>query len=378
MATDIGKRSDGMDLKSRFVLKGSGEPTPEATASITSVNEPDLYDIIRAVLKRRKLIALLVISVMIVTAAAALLISNRYVSTASLLPSGDTDSMADLKSLVGIVTPSARSQNSSILFPVILQSQTIRDAVAQGSYTFSNHGHDTTISLSSYYGTTNPDYLRSAVAAATSVDMDKKTGLITLQVETKYAGLSQAVAERYLDELETFNSHKRRSQARENASYLERQMNDKSQELQVAEDSLEQFQRVNRGWPGSSDPELGKLLGRLQRNVDILSQGYMYLRQQYEVALFESQKDMAIVRVLDKPSLPNVKSGPRRSMFVLAAGAFAFFGSVVWVLLVDVRRPRRSLPSREALQQDLNSILPKRLRLRRGREEKEEVASCSD
>ncbi len=363
-----------MDMKSRFVLKGPSEPTPQGPPAMVSASEPDLYEIMRVILKRRKLIALIVASVMIVTAAATLLISNRYISTASLLPSGETDSMADLKSLVGIVTPSARSQNSSILFPVILQSQSIRDAVAQASYTFSNRGHDTTLSLSSYYGTTNPDYLRSALAAATTVDMDKKTGVITLQVETKYPGLSQAVAERYLDELETFNSHKRRSQARENASYLERQMNDKSQELQVAEDSLEQFQRVNRGWPGSSDPELAKLLGRLQRTVDILSQGYMYLRQQYEIALFDSQKDMAIVRVLDKPSLPNVKSGPRRSMFVLAAGAFAFFGSLVWVLFTDIRRPRRSTnPSREALRQDLNSMLTRFRRVRRGREEKVEA-----
>ncbi|HVP07745.1 MAG TPA: hypothetical protein VMS71_07880, partial [Candidatus Acidoferrum sp.] len=167
---------------------------------------------------------------------------------------------------------------------------------------------------------------------------------------------------------------KRRSQARENASYLERQMNDKSQELQVAEDSLEQFQKVNRGWPGSSDPELTKLLGRLQRNVDILSQGYMYLRQQYEVALFESQKDMAIVRVLDKASFASVKSGPRRSMFVLAAGALSFFGMVVWVLFADVRRARRSTnPSREALRRDLNSTWSGFTRFRKNREQEVEV-----
>ena len=167
----------------------------------------------------------------------------------------------------------------------------------------------------------------------TRISADKKTGVVTLSVETTVPELSQAVAGQYLAQLEDFNRHQRRSQARENADYLNRQMAQTKTELETAEDELQVFRQYNSDWPVSSDAGLVKELSRLQRAVEVKTQTYLYLSREYESAQLEAQKDIPIVSILDKPSLPTVKSGPHRSIIVLLAGGVAFMGTLFFLAL---------------------------------------------
>jgi uncharacterized protein involved in exopolysaccharide biosynthesis len=364
-------------MRNRFAPERSQGPTFNVGSGMSNrIREMSWLDLPPLLWKRRLNLSLAVCIVVACTAAVTLILPNKYRSSASILPSGDVDQFSDIKSLVGLGAPSAASQNSSMLFPVILESKTVRDAVANKTYTYSEDGVRQTVRLQDYLGATNPDRLRMKLARITFVSQDKKTGVISIETETKSPALSQAILQTYLDELESFNMHKRRSQAHENAVYLERQMTEKEAVLHAAEDSLEQFQKVNRGWMGTSDPELGKIVSRMQRDVDILSQAYLYLRQQYEVALFEAQKDVPIVRILDNPSLPTMKSGPRRLLIIFTAAVAAFFGTIFWILMVDVRGQKPTAAENAAAEASSPAEV-RSVRLRRGTETRDRAGISS-
>jgi uncharacterized protein involved in exopolysaccharide biosynthesis len=291
-------------------------------------HETTVIDLLRLFLSRKRLIGAVTLAAMVLTAAVVLFIPNRYCSTASILPSDTSNKVSALQSLADLTGMPSTEASPSELYPTILASRTIQSAVLEQRYTFTHDGVDRSLMLPEYWGVKNPDLLRRKLAGITRITADKKTGVVTLGVETTIPELSQAVAGKFLAQLEDFNRHQRRSQAKENALYLERQMAQTKTELEMAENDLEQFRQFNSDWPISTDAGLVRDLGRLQRAVEVKTQTYLYLSREYESAQLEAQKDIPIVSILDAPSLPTVKSGPRRSIIVLLAGCVALMGTL--------------------------------------------------
>ena len=159
-----------------------------------------LFDLMRLLLSRRRFIAAVTAGSLIVTATAVLLISNEYTSVATILPTGKSDKMAELKALAGLTSSMSTDANSSDLFPSVLQSQAVRDAVLKRTYRFTHDGKPVSVMLSSYYDITNKDKLRAELAANTGVSKDRKTGLITVSFTSQYPELSRQVVQTYLDE----------------------------------------------------------------------------------------------------------------------------------------------------------------------------------
>ncbi|MEW5923016.1 MAG: GNVR domain-containing protein [Candidatus Zixiibacteriota bacterium] len=299
------------------------------------ISDINLIETARLLYSRRKFLSGCVLSVMIVTAIVVLLLPNQYRSTASILPSGKVDKMAQLKSLADLDAFMTQDENSSEMFPTILTSRTVMDAVLAGEYSFIHDEKVKSLTLAEYFDQDNPERLRQALAEISTFDMDKKTGVIGLSVETKYPRLSKAILSRYLEELESFNMHKRRSQAKDNARFLEREVADRDQQLRKAEEKLQDYQTVNRDWEMTSDPEILKNLMQLKRDVEVKSKTYILVLEQYELARLDAQKDVPIVRILDNPSVPTLKSGPRRMITTFLAGFLTFFLAAFWIIASD-------------------------------------------
>jgi hypothetical protein len=282
--------------------------------------------------------------------------------------------MAQLKDLAGLSELSTTEENSSGLFPVILRSRLIREAVLNREYSFTHKSEPMALTPAAYFRQDNPDKLQRKLAGITSIDLDKKTGVIRVAVETKYPEFSRAIIDQYLAELETFNLHKRRSRAKDNAQYLARQLKEMQRELEQAEDSLEQFQLVNRDWAVSSAPAITKMLSRQQRDIEVKSKTYLFLRQEYEIAKLDAQKDVPIVRILDQPSLPVEKSSPHRTLIIAVCGMLSLFATLFFVVVFEALKKRSTGPDRESYQtltKDLQRTFPRVTRLvtRRAREE---------
>ena len=99
--------------------------------------------------------------------------------------------------------------------------------------------------------------------------------------------------------------------------------------------------------PGLGDNELTGLLGeegsdlsaegleymRMYRDIEILSKLQAILLPMYQQSVIEEQKQMHVLVPLDKPSTPERKDRPKRSIYALVAGFSALALAMAFVLL---------------------------------------------
>ena len=290
-------------------------------------------------LKRKKIISYIVGSVIILTVIMLLLTPNLYRSQASILPSGEQDSFSNFKSLAGLGSFVSQDENSSALFPEILRSREITNTVLNAEFSFKDdEGVVRNLKLSEYFNTTSPDLLHSALLGITDISVDKKNGVINIGVTTEYPGLSQKILESFLAELENFNLYKRASQAKDNEKYLANQLGSLRIGLDNLEDEFVQFQKANRNWLITSDPEILKEVSRFKREIEIKSKGFILLNQEYEMAKLESLKDIPVIRMLDNPTLPDIKVSPDRTLILILVTMIAVVMTCLSVIIYDYLR----------------------------------------
>ncbi len=82
-------------------------------------------------------------------------------------------------------------------------------------------------------------------------------------------------------------------------------------------------------------PELGIEFIRLQRNVEIQNQLFIFLTKQYEEAKINEAKDTPTLQILDPAVIPIKRSAPKRTIIVLISFALAVFMSIALVVVID-------------------------------------------
>jgi uncharacterized protein involved in exopolysaccharide biosynthesis len=316
----------------------AGEPT-EMTASTATI-----FDIGSLLFRRRKFMGICLAATLIPGLLILLLLPNQYESTATILPANPTSQLSSLSAMVGLSTPQLDDESSSELYPEILRSRAITDAVAHEPFLFADDGKPVRLTLADYFGEDNSDKLYDRLTEVTTIATSKITGTISVSVETEYPELSQAVLTKYLAELEHYNLVSRRSKAKEVEQYLARELAKRKLELLASQDSLKLFQEANLNWNETSNPYLLRELATLQREVAIKEQAYAYLSQEYEASKLKVQVDTPIVRVLDQPNLPLVKSSPHRLQILVVIGLLTLIFSVFCIAITEnlKRRARQT------------------------------------
>ncbi|MFQ6008419.1 MAG: hypothetical protein ACE5K8_05630, partial [Candidatus Zixiibacteriota bacterium] len=307
------------------------------------------------------------IPVMFLVALRMFTMPNVYRSEAVILPSGIPEGMGAMEELVGLSGAAGiLSENSSLLYPLILQSNLIRDSVLDQVYDITFKNKPMRILLSEYFREDDPNRLRENLGDITTVTSYKRTGEIRISVETKYPELSRAILSEYLEQLENYNRFTRKSAARESQRYLEKRLVAAGRELVQAEEELKDFREANRNWANTTDPTILRDLIRLQRNLEIKTSNYLFLENKLEVAKFNAQKDIPIVRILDWPSLPTIKSGPPRMITIFFSGVIAFTLVVVGIIFSNLWRRSVSGKNRElysSLRRDVACAFPRSTRV---------------
>jgi uncharacterized protein involved in exopolysaccharide biosynthesis len=299
------------------------------------------------ILKHKRMIYIFVSSSLTITLIICLLLHNKYTSTASILPSGPAGLSSDLKDLaagslgeLGLGASNQAADNSSALFPNVLESRLISEKILKRNYSFNYKSRPMSLTLEEYIDAANLDRAIKKLHKLVKVTMDKKTGVIDLAVTTKYPEFSAAVAHAYLEELDDYNIHHRQSTARENEKFTTRRLEGIKSELAFAEDTLRSFKQANMNYMISSDPTLQLELSRLQREVDIKAALYLTMAQQNETAKVEAVKDIPIIQILDKGVVPIEKTSPHRSLILIGALFGSLFLSIVLSLWLDLSLKR--------------------------------------
>lgn len=339
-------------MKKRITIRNnaySEDNLPENQSKNVPHNDINLLEVLGKILKYKKFILALVLVAMAIATIKVLLSPSIYQSRASLLPSGKVDKLTQFKQLAGLGSLAAADDNSSELFPVILRSRAIRTAVIEKKYRFNHDGEEMLMTLAEYLGQTNPDILMSGLENMTSISQNSN-GVIEITVSTTYPQLSQQIVQAYIDQLEDYNRYKRQSRARENEHYLAGQIKMTGKELALAEDRLEKFQLTNSDWSFTTDPTTLKELSRMKREVEARSKALLFLMQEHGIAKQEVHKNIPIVRILDEPSLPALKTGPQRKIIVLLSGFVTLLGAILSILIAEAINKKRQGPDRHSYE----------------------------
>ncbi len=80
-------------------------------------------------------------------------------------------------------------------------------------------------------------------------------------------------------------------------------------------------------------PELGLQYARLMRNFKIQESLFESLTKQYEMAKIAEAKNSSMIQILDRGTVADKKSKPKRSIIVIVITMLASFGAVFWAFV---------------------------------------------
>ena len=175
----------------------------------------------------------------------AFLLPKRYESTARIMPpenAGSGSAMlaalagragGGLSGLGGLAGSLLGSRSSSVLFVELLQSRSVADDIIDRFH------------LREVYGKRYRIDAVKFLAKRTSVTEDKKSGVVTITVTDTDPELSRAIAQAYLEELNSVVTRANTSSARQERQFIEQRLVSVRTELQEAEMALSAFSSTN-------------------------------------------------------------------------------------------------------------------------------------
>ena len=215
-----------------------------------------------------------------------------------------------------------------MLFPTILESRVVGLEVLNARYQFHMDGQAVDKTLEEYLQAENTDQALKFLEAIRAFDVNKESGVLTVSARTPYPELSAQIVNRFLDSLERINLDMHREAATQNRKFMQESLEQSLKDLSEAEDKLARFQegnvRIN-----SADLLLEQI--RLQRDVQLKTQVYSTLTGQEQVARLDAEKDLPVVKVLERAEVPNLPV-PIPKVSTLAIGLIA--GTLLAVMAV--------------------------------------------
>jgi len=303
---------------------------------ITRPPEGETFFWFSRIWEKRIFLAKLIAAALVGSLIVVLILPSKYTAKVVLLPSGKQDKVGFLSGLAGslgldLSGATSGLESSSLLYPDILKSRIIGEAVLSKRYGYTDGKKRIDKTLLEYLKAGDLEKGLKKLAKLRQVSMDVKTGIISLEATTTNRELSALVANQFTAELERYNHSKRKTKALNNQLNIERRLDSVKVELAKAEDALEAFLENNRNFAISDDPELNRKVAALKREAVIKSETYATLIQQFELAKIETEKEIPIVQVLDTAVPPIKKSGPKPVLIVLLTTVFALASGLLLV-----------------------------------------------
>ena len=267
------------------------------------------------------------------------LVPNRYIAGASILPTTNENQSNSLLSMaegipgLDMMGLNMNSKSPSLLYPEILTSRMLMEKVLQKEYSYSRGNKLIEQNLFEYFKTDNFDLAYEYLQLHSNVSYDKKNGIVTISVTTKNPDLSAQVANYFVECLDDFNRNQRQTSAGLNRDFVMKRIEEAKSDLSLAEENLKQFRESNLNYYRSTDPELLMMHDRLSREVEVKTQVYLTLAQQYEIATIQAKKEIPIIQILDQARPPSLKSGPARIKTTLIGLLAGIFISSLMVIL---------------------------------------------
>jgi uncharacterized protein involved in exopolysaccharide biosynthesis len=313
----------------------------------SSASEISLIRLLNIVLAYRSLVFVCALAVFALVVGVTLMLPRTYTVVSSFTPQSDQlpSNLAGIAAQFGVALPSSDAGDSPDFYIELLSSRRILSETINTRYTFptdTGEASGTLVDIFEVEGDTDGEREAKALRrfrGMVAAELDRPSGVVSIEVETKNPELSAAVSQRLLDLLNRFNLDSRQTQAGAERRFTERRLAEAKDELLEMENKLQAFLEVNRD-VGSS-PLLRFRQERLEREVSIRQAVVTALAQNYEQARIDEVRDIPLITVVESPkapALPDSRMLIVRGILALLAGAM--LGALTAFLLVYVRASR--------------------------------------
>ena len=189
--------------------------------------------------------------------------------------------------------------------------------------------------------TKQQDELIKSVQESASAVHDKKTGIITVTAVEPDPVVAATVARLSLEYLTNYVTTYRTEKARKQVAFLIQQVREARSRYQDSEYALSNYRDRNR----SLFLNTAKIEEqRLQADYLLAQSVYNELSKQLEQAKIKVQEETPVFKMLEPPTVPLRKSGPKRTFIMLGFAALgAFLSAVLAVARLISRRHLNSV-----------------------------------
>jgi tyrosine-protein kinase Etk/Wzc len=306
-----------------------------------------VFDLLTPLVRRRRLIVFTALGCALFTAIIVLIVPPRYTALTTFMPeapkeSSLSSSLGGLANQFGLGTQIGTAYSPDFMADV-LRSRGIREALLAAEFPDPRDGtsrrNRPLIEILEAEGSTPARKLEAgldALADATNMSLDRRTGVVSLRITLQDPGLAAQVANRMVEELNKFNVERRRSQSGEERIFTERRLQEVRKELADAEDELVRFLQRNRQFSEFSVASVGAR--SLERRVQLKQEVLATMSRSYEEARINEVRDTPVLTVIDRAEPPAWKSFPKRTISVLVA---LVVGTVLGMGLAYLAEARR-------------------------------------
>lgn len=361
----------------------------ESVADATDIAQQGLADAWQRIRARLRLLIAGPLLAGLAGLGTSMLVTPTFTAATSFLPpqssqGAATSALASLGSLASLAGGAAGVRNSADQYVALMQSVTVSDRLIDQ------------FKLMSVYDEKYRIDARKELARNVRASIGKKDGLISLEVDDASPQRAADIANRYIEELRLLTSTLAVTEAQQRRVFFDRQLQQSRDHLVQAQQALqasgfnpgalkaepkaaaegyaklkaeataiEVRLQVLRGSLVDDTPEvrqqqaaLNALRGQLARaeQATDVAAGPDYIgkyrefkyqetlfelyARQFELARVDESREGALIQVVDRATLPEKKSRPRRAFWALVPAVAAAVLLMAWGLLQGAARPR--------------------------------------
>lgn len=292
-----------------------------------------MFELGTAILDARRLIVLVGVFGAAIALSAVLVRGPQFTATATFVAqSGGESELSALRSLAGqfgVPIGGSSAGPSPEFYAALATSSAILEPIARDSIVVDRDGAATALSVAELLVDSDEGPQRRLERTVVRLrrivrtSNDRRTGIITVHVRSRWREVSVGIAARVLENLNDFNLRSMQRRASDERRFAESRVVDARTTLRAAEDELQSFLERNRLYRES--PQLAFSVERLQRAVSLQQQILVSLEQVHESARLREVRDVPVITVLQPAGALSVPDPRGRVTYTLA-------GAIVGVL----------------------------------------------
>ncbi len=285
---------------------------------------------------RRHLLALVIVFAVAaaVSMAYTLRLPNRYTATADILPHAAPPQIEGVSELIGAPALGTTPATMATMYTQIALSR----GVLSELLSMEHKGEPLRAILSREYGDHSPSdaELITGLSSIVRLEINPRTYVVHASATHRDPALAPALLGGLLERVDAYIQHETDQGFAYTRDLLETRREQRREILELAQERLQAFEREHPARDLS-----GELMTRhdaLRSEVESAADLYKMVSDQCELARVGEEHYASVINILNRPDIPDRKSGPPRARIVATTVVIAMLAAIVYMRANDAVR----------------------------------------